>query len=34
MEGVAKWHHGMPNEEQYKQAIGEIKARIEQLESK
>jgi transketolase len=34
MEGVAKWHHGMPNEEQYQQAISEISARIEQLKSK
>jgi transketolase len=32
MEGVAKWHHGMPNEEQYNQAISEITARIEQIE--
>lgn len=32
MENVASWHHGMPNEEQFKQAIAEISARIEQLE--
>lgn len=31
MENVAAWHHGMPNEEQYKQAISEISARIEEL---
>lgn len=31
MEGVAKWHHGMPNEEQYKQAIDEITERINNL---
>jgi transketolase len=33
MEGIAKWHHGMPSEEQYQQAISEISARIEQLKS-
>lgn len=32
MENVASWHHGMPNEEQYKQAIEEISARIAELE--
>ena len=31
MENVAKWHHGMPNEEQYQQAISEIEERIEKL---
>lgn len=31
MENVAKWHHGMPNQEQYEQAISEISARIESL---
>ncbi|MCF0209099.1 MAG: transketolase, partial [Bacteroidaceae bacterium] len=30
MENVAKWHHGMPNEEQYQQAIAEIEERINQ----
>lgn len=29
MENVAKWHHGVPNEEQFKQAISDIDARIE-----
>lgn len=28
MENVAKWHHGMPNEEQYATAIKEIECRI------
>lgn len=32
MENVASWHHGMPNEEQFKQAIAEISARIAGLE--
>ena len=32
MENVASWHHGMPNEEQYQQAIAEISARIASLE--
>ena len=31
MENVAKWHHGMPNEEQYKQALAEIDERIKNL---
>ena len=31
MENIAKWHHGMPNAEQYEQAIKEISARIEEL---
>lgn len=29
MEGVAKWHHGVPSEEQYALAISEIDSRIE-----
>lgn len=29
MQNVAKWHHGVPNEEQYKQALKDIDARIE-----
>lgn len=33
MENIAKWHHGMPNEEQYKQAIEEISARISALKA-
>ena len=32
MENVASWHHGMPNEEQYQQAIAEISERIAHLE--
>ena len=31
MENVAKWHHGVPTEEQYQQAVSEITNRIEQL---
>ena len=31
MENVAKWHHGMPNEEQYQQALNEIDERIKNL---
>ncbi len=31
MENVAKWHHGVPNEEQYVTAIGEIECRINEL---
>ena len=33
MEGIAKWHHGVPNEEQYAQAIQEISERIKYLEN-
>jgi transketolase len=33
MEGVAGWHHGVPDAEQYRQAINEISERIKQLES-
>lgn len=32
MENVAGWHHGMPDEEQYQQAMAEISARIEVME--
>lgn len=32
MENIAKWHHGMPNKEQYEQAISEIEARIAALQ--
>lgn len=32
MEGVAKWHHGVPSEEQYEKAIREISDRIEILQ--
>lgn len=31
MEKVAKWHHGIPNEEQFAEAMSEIKERIKQL---
>jgi transketolase len=31
MEGVAKWHHGVPTDEQYAMAISEIENRIQQL---
>ncbi|MDR3651827.1 MAG: transketolase [Paludibacter sp.] len=33
MEKVAKWHHGVPNEEQYKEAIAEIDERIKNLKA-
>ena len=33
MENVAKWHHGVPTEEQYAQALAEIDERIEKLEN-
>jgi len=32
MENVARWHHGVPSEEQYAQAIGEIETRIKEME--
>jgi transketolase len=32
MEGIAKWHHGVLNEEQCKAAVKEIEERIAQLE--
>lgn len=31
MEGIAKWHHGVPTPDQYEQAMGEISKRIEDL---
>jgi len=31
MENVAKWHHGVPTEEEYRQALKEIDERIETL---
>ncbi len=31
MENVAKWHHGVPNQEQYETALSEIDKRIHQL---
>lgn len=31
MEGVAKWHHGVPTPDQYEQAMEEISKRIENL---
>ena len=33
MENVAKWHHGVPNEEQYATAVQEIDERIEGLKN-
>lgn len=33
MEGIAKWHHGVPSEEQFKQAVEEIDERIKTLEA-
>ena len=33
MEGIAKWHHGVLNEEQCKAAVKEIEARIEELKN-
>jgi transketolase len=32
MENIAKWHHGVPSEQQYQQAIREIDERITQLQ--
>ena len=34
MEGIAKWHHGVLNEEQYKDAVAEIEQRIKALEDR
>lgn len=31
MEGVAKWHHGVPTEDEYKTAISEIESRIKAI---
>ena len=31
MEGIAKWHHGVLNEQQYKDAVVEIDERIEKM---
>lgn len=31
MENVAKWHHGVPTEEQYEQAVKEITERVDML---
>ena len=33
MENVAKWHHGVPTEEQYTQALAEIDERIKELQA-
>lgn len=33
MENVAKWHHGVPTEEQYQEAVKELEARIEKLKN-
>lgn len=32
MEGIAKWHHGVPAAEQYEEAVREVSERIEKLE--
>jgi transketolase len=32
MEGIAKWHHGVLNEEQCKAAVAEIENRIKSLQ--
>lgn len=32
MENVAKWHHGVPNSEQYEQAIQELKQQLKEVE--
>lgn len=34
MEGIAKWHHGVLNEEQCKAAVAEIEKRIEDLKTR
>lgn len=34
MENVAKWHHGVPNDEEYAQAMRELDERIMQLSAK
>ena len=34
MEGIAKWHHGVLNEEQCKAAVAEIEQRIKEMEGK
>lgn len=31
MEKITKWHHGVPNEEQFNEAIGEINQRIQHM---
>jgi hypothetical protein len=31
MEKIAKWHHGIPNKEQFDEAIAEINDRINNL---
>jgi transketolase len=31
MENELKWHHGIPKEDEYKQYLSELEARIEQL---
>jgi transketolase len=33
MEGIAKWHHGVLNEQQCLDAVKEIEERIEKLEA-
>ena len=34
MEGIAKWHHGVLNEEQCKEAVAEIEQRIKEMEGR
>ena len=34
MEGIAKWHHGVPTAEQYEEAVREISERIEKQKKK
>jgi transketolase len=34
MENVAKWHHGVPDSDQYKQAIGELEQNLEKIKNK
>ncbi|MGF1586082.1 MAG: transketolase [Bacteroidales bacterium] len=34
MENVAKWHHGVPDSDQYKQAIGELEHNLEKIKNK
>ena len=33
MEGEKKWHHGVPSDEQYAQAMKELNAELKKLES-
>jgi transketolase len=31
MEHEAKWHHGVPNDQQHEQAIAELKSRLQEV---